>query len=85
MEKFYILMRRINDFDWEEPTVTRLVCSSNEELLEKIAEERNEKHKNDEHAFEYWVIEVEDLVLIESEEDFYETYREEIFDYWEEK
>lgn len=82
----YVLMRSIHGFDWENETIYTKMCASNDyDLLYNIADERNKTHENHALNYNYWVAGYEKPpIAIESEKDFYETYRKEIFDIWEE-
>lgn len=83
MSKLYILMRVVSDFAWGESSRTILCMSSDKALLDRIAKERNAAHRYSRYIYEYVVTEYNTPITIESEKDFYDTYREDIFDYLE--
>lgn len=81
MSAIYILKRTISDIDWECERHDNLLMSHDRLLLKNIATDLEKKHKDDEHVFEYCV--VEGPTTIDSMEDF-EARKNELLDYWEE-
>lgn len=80
MSKMYILKRSITDIDWECENHTNIMMSSDRHLLRNIAIDLEKKHANDDHVFEYWVVEAPPVV--ESMDDFL-TRKDDILDSWE--
>lgn len=53
MSKLYALKRCISDFNWNASRVDTLCISSDNALLDRIAEERSSAHRTSEHIYEY--------------------------------